>query len=89
MQGKRLYVGNLDYSATSEDVKELFSAFGEVVEIKVIERKGFGFVEMGSQAEAEKAKEELNGSNFKGRPLKVNEAFSDSSSSRRRPRRNY
>jgi RNA recognition motif-containing protein len=88
MQGKRLYVGNLDYSATSDDVKELFSAFGEVVEIKVIERKGFGFIEMGSQAEAEKAKEELNGSNFKGRPLKVNEAFSDSSS-RRRPRRNY
>lgn len=86
MQGKRLYVGNLDYSATSEDVKELFSAYGEVVEIRVIERKGFGFVEMGSQSEAEMAKEKLNGSNFKGRSLRVNEAFSDN---RRRQRRQY
>lgn len=86
MQGKRLYVGNLDYAATSEDVKELFSAFGDVVDVKVIERKGFGFVEMGSQAEAEKAKEELNGSDFKGRSLRVNEAISGE---KRRPRRNY
>jgi RNA recognition motif-containing protein len=86
MQGKRLYVGNLDYTATSEDVKEMFSAFGDVVEVKVIERKGFGFVEMGSQAEAEKAKEELDGSDFKGRSLRVNEAIAGE---KRKPRRSY
>ncbi|HEX3035715.1 MAG TPA: RNA-binding protein [Thermodesulfobacteriota bacterium] len=74
MQSNKLYVGNMDYSVTSEQLKELFSGYGSVTEVKVIEGKGFGFVEMSSREEAEKAKEALNGSDFKGRTLKVDEA---------------
>lgn len=73
MQSK-LYVGNLSYSVTSEQLKELFSAAGEVREVKVIEGKGFGFVEMGTQLEAEKAKKDLNGTQFMGRSITVDEA---------------
>lgn len=74
MQGSKLYVGNLNYSITDKELKELFSNHGEVKEVNIIEGKGFGFVEMSNQAEAEKAKEELNGTEFKGRTLKVDEA---------------
>ncbi|HUU51314.1 MAG TPA: RNA-binding protein [Nitrospinota bacterium] len=74
MQGSKLFVGNLDYSVDNDQLKELFSKYGEVKEIKVIEGRGFGFIEMSSQSEAEKAKEELDGIDFKGRTLKVNEA---------------
>ncbi|MBP1736055.1 MAG: rbp [Deltaproteobacteria bacterium] len=74
MQGSKLYVGNLSYSATIEEIKELFSGFGEVREVKLIPGKGFGFVEMGSQTEAEKAKKELSGTQFMGRTLTVDEA---------------
>jgi RNA recognition motif-containing protein len=70
MQNK-LYVGNLSFSVTNEDLKTLFSIHGEVRESKLIEGKGFGFVEMSNQAEAESAKKVLNGSDFKGRKLKV------------------
>jgi len=74
MQGSKLYVGNLSYSVTSEQLKELFSNHGEVKEVNVIEGRGFGFVEMSSPSEAEKAKEALNGSDLEGRALKVDEA---------------
>ena len=74
MQGSKLYVGNFSPSITSEDLKTLFSGYGEVRQVNVIEGKGFGFVEMSNQAEAEKAKKELNGSTFKGRNLKVDVA---------------
>ena len=67
----KLYVGNLDFTVTNEDLKALFSNHGEVKESKLIEGKGFGFVEMSNQAEAESAKKTLNGSDFKGRKLKV------------------
>jgi RNA recognition motif-containing protein len=67
----KLYVGNLDHSVTKEDLKTLFSNYGEVRDAKLIEGKGFGFIEMSNQTEAESAKKELNGSNFKGRKLKV------------------
>jgi RNA recognition motif-containing protein len=70
----KLYVGNLGYSVTHEDLKALFSNHGEVREVKLIEGKGFGFVEMSNQAEAEAAKKVLNGSDFKGRRLKVDVA---------------
>ena len=60
MQGSKLYVGNLTYSVTDKQLEELFSEYGEVKEVRVIERKGFGFVEMGSPEEAEKAMEALN-----------------------------
>jgi len=74
MQGSKLYVGNLHYVITVEDIRELFSTYGEVQNVNIIEGKGFGFVEMSNQSEAEKAKKELNGADFKGRALKVNEA---------------
>ena len=74
MEGGKLYVGNLSYSVTSEQLKELFGGFGEVGDIRNIEGKGFGFVEMATQVDAEKAKKELDGSQFMGRTLKVDEA---------------
>ncbi|MCX5851842.1 MAG: RNA-binding protein [Deltaproteobacteria bacterium] len=74
MQGSKLYVGNFGLTVTSEDLKTLFSGYGEVRQVNVIEGKGFGFVEMANQAEAEKAKKELDGSAFKGRNLKVDVA---------------
>ncbi len=74
MQGKKLYVGNFSYSVTKEDLEKLFSAHGEVTEINVIEGRGFGFVEMSEPAEAEKAKDALNGTDYKGRTLRVDEA---------------
>jgi len=74
MQVSKLYVGNLKYSVTNEELKELFSSYGEVKSVNIIEGKGFGFVEMSSAQEAEKAKEALNNSDFSGRPLKIDEA---------------
>lgn len=74
MQGSKLYVGNLTYSVTNEQLQELFSQYGTVSSVNIIQGKGFGFVEMSSQAEAEKAKEALNGTNHEGRVLKVDEA---------------
>lgn len=74
MEGSKLYVGNLSYSVTNEQLKELFGQFGEVGDIRVIEGKGFGFVEMATQGDAEKAKKELNGTQFMGRTLKIDEA---------------
>jgi RNA recognition motif-containing protein len=74
MRGSKLYVGNLSYSTTKEDLEKLFSGYGEIREVKVIEGKGFGFVELSSPAEAEKAKEALNGTDYSGRTLRVDEA---------------
>ena len=74
MKGSKLYVGNLGYAVTNEQLKELFGAHGEVVEVNIIQGKGFGFVQMGDEAAAEKAKTELNGKEFEGRTLKIDEA---------------
>ena len=74
MQGSKLYVGNLSYSVTDEQLEELFSSHGQVQSAKVIGDKGFGFVEMSDNAEAEKAQEALDSSEFEGRTLKVDEA---------------
>jgi len=74
MQGSKLFVGNLSYSVTSEELSDLFAEHGTVVEAKVIENKGFGFVEMSSQTEAEQAKDALHGKEFSGRTLNVDEA---------------
>lgn len=74
MQVSKLYVGNLGYSVTSSELEKLFSTYGVVKQVDVIEGKGFAFVEMGSVAEAEKAKEGLDSTEFNGRNLKVDEA---------------
>ncbi len=57
MQGNKLYVGNLSYSVTNEQLENLFSPHGQVQKANVIGDKGFGFVEMSNTSEAEKAKE--------------------------------
>ena len=78
--GNKLYVGNLPYSFRDEDLQQAFAAHGNVTSAKVMmERdtgrsKGFGFVEMGSDAEAQTALNEMNGQQFGGRGLVVNEA---------------
>ena len=87
MQGSRLYVGNLSYSTITSELEELFSKHGETKEVKIIEGKGFAFIEMSSAADAEKAKEALDGYEFQGRALKVDEARPRrDSESRGRPR---
>ncbi|MBN1883384.1 MAG: RNA-binding protein [Deltaproteobacteria bacterium] len=86
MQGKKLFVGNLTYSVTSDELGELFANYGEVVEAKVIEGKGFGFVEMSSQEEAVAAKDALHGTEYVGRTLNVDEARPPRN---RGPRRSY
>ncbi len=74
MQGNKLYVGNLAYSVTNEQLEKLFSSYGKVLSANVIGDKGFGFVEMTDSSEAEKAMEALNGTPYEGRNLKVDEA---------------
>jgi len=74
METSRLYVGNLTYSVTEKQLEELFSQYGDVKSVKIIGDKGFGFVEMGSPEEAEKAKEALNETVFVGRTMRVDEA---------------
>ncbi|MCF7918520.1 MAG: RNA-binding protein [Candidatus Cloacimonetes bacterium] len=75
-----IYVGNLNYKVTQEDLQELFSQYGEVVSVNVINdretgrSKGFGFVEMTVDSEAENAINSLNGTAFGERDLKVNQA---------------
>ena len=77
---KRLYVGNLSFNTTEDQLHELFTANGKVVSTKLISdkfsgrSKGFGFVEMADDAEAEKTISELNGKEVDGRKLTVNEA---------------
>jgi RNA recognition motif-containing protein len=74
MENSKLYVGNLSYSVTNGQLKELFTNYGEVVDTNIIDGKGFGFIEMSSTDEAEKAKEGLNETEFEGRTIKVDEA---------------
>lgn len=75
-----IYVGNLPYTVTTSDLKETFSAFGEVSSVNVItdkftgESKGFGFVEMSNNSQADAAIKALNGRDLKGRTLTVNQA---------------
>lgn len=78
--GKKLYVGNLSYNKNKNDLEEMFAAHGTVVSAQVISdretqrSKGFGFVEMGSDQEAQSAIAALNGKSIDGRALTVNEA---------------
>ncbi len=78
--GKKLYVGNLNYEFTGSDLEQLFSSHGSVASAQVIadretgRSKGFGFVEMGNDQEAQAAMTSLNGQEVHGRALTVNEA---------------
>ena len=74
----KLFIGNLEYTVTSDDLREAFSQVGTVADAVVITDKmsgrsrGFGFVEMSSEDEAKAAIEKLNGSDLKGRKINVN-----------------
>jgi len=78
--GKKLYVGNLGFDVTDKELEAVFSQAGVCESVAVItdkfsgQSRGFGFVEMSSAAEAQKAIQQLNGQDLKGRALKVNEA---------------
>lgn len=80
MHGSKLYVGNLNFDASEEQLKELFLPHGEIKDIILIKdkfsgrSKGFGFVEFASSKEAQNAIEKLNGQEFQGRDLRVAEA---------------
>ena len=74
MEGKRLYVGNLTYSVNESQLRDLFSQYGEISSIKVIEQKGFAFVEMETSEEAQAAMDALNQTVFEGRTLRIDEA---------------
>lgn len=78
--GRKLYVGNLPYSVTEGALSDKFAEFGTVESINLItdrgtgQSKGFGFVEMSTDAEASAAIGKLDGTDYDGRPMKVNEA---------------
>ncbi len=80
MSNNKLYVGGLPYSVTDDKLQEIFAPHGTVESARVItdrmtdRSRGFGFVEMSSQAEAEEATKNLNGTDLEGRSLTVNEA---------------
>lgn len=70
----KLYVGNLNYRTTEDKLKELFSQYGEVTSVNILQGRGFGFVEMSTEAGAQEAKDKLNGTEFDGRKIIVNDA---------------
>ena len=92
---KKLYVGNLPYSTTEGDLRETFEQFGTVESSKIItdretgRSKGFGFVEMGTEDEAQAALDGLNGTSVGGRTIRVDKARPPADRDRRdrRPRR--
>jgi cold-inducible RNA-binding protein len=75
-----IYVGNLSYSMSEDELRNAFSAYGDVSSVKILmdretgRSRGFGFVEMPNQNEAEAAIAQLNGKDVGGRPLRINEA---------------
>ncbi len=88
-----IYIGNLAYSVTDEDLQDMFAEFGEVASASVIidrqtnKSKGFGFIEMPNNAEADGAIKALNGRQINGRPIKVNQALPKGS--KPQPRRRF
>jgi RNA recognition motif-containing protein len=89
-----IYVGNLSFEVTEEDLRQAFESFGQLSSVKVItdrdtgRSKGFGFIEMADNAEAQSAISGLNGKELQGRAIKVNEAR-PRSEGRRDSRRRY
>lgn len=86
---KKIYVGNMNYATTEDQLNSLFGQYGTVLSVNIItdretnRPKGFGFVEMEEEDAAEAAISSLNGYEFDGRNLRVNEALE------RKPRRNF
>ena len=90
---KKIYVGNMNYATTEDQISELFAEFGNVLSVDVIvdrftgQSKGFGFVEMENEAEALAAVEALNGREIDGRQLRVKEAKARTAGGAHRPHR--
>ena len=90
--GRRLYVGNLAWTVTDQDLQDAFSEAGQVDSSQVIidratnRSRGFGFVEMATDEAAESAIKKLNGRDIKGRPIRVNEAQARNNDRRGGPR---
>ena len=91
MSVTKLYVGNLNYRTTDDKLKELFAQFGEVSSVNIIQGRGFGFVEMSTSEAAQEAKAKLNGTEFDGRKIIVNDARprTERRSDSRGPRRDF
>lgn len=87
----QIYVGNMNYRTTAEDINKLFSQYGEVESVKLVSdretgrAKGFGFVTMNNDSDAKEAIEALNDKEFDGRTLRINEA----KPREEKPRRSY
>ncbi len=85
-----MYIGNLAFGVTEEELKELFSAYGEVASVSLVkdrfsgQSKGFGFIEMPNNSEADTAIKALNKSMLKGRDIKVNQAEQKKKNTKRR-----
>lgn len=79
---KKLYIGNLKFGMTDQDLKEAFADFGEIVSATIIKdkvsgrSKGFGFIEFANEADAQKAKTNMNGKEVQGRALRIDDAKS-------------
>ena len=90
-----IYVGNLSYNATEETVRQAFESFGQVISARIIKDKytgqsrGFGFVEMPEQSQAQAAIKSLNGKEFLGKQMSVNEARSRTDRGRSGGRMDY
>jgi len=90
-----IYVGNLQYGVTEDELKELFEEFGEVMSVKIItdkysgRSKGYGFVEMSNNNEAKKAIDSLNEKDLRGRNIRVNQAREREETPRRNNRQRY
>jgi RNA recognition motif-containing protein len=75
-----IYVGNLNYNLSEDELEKVFTPYGEVTSVKIIrdkytdQSKGFGFIEMANDADAQKAIDDLDGKEVKGRELRVNQA---------------
>lgn len=75
-----MYIGNLAFTVTEDDLQELFSEYGQIESVNIVtdrftrQSKGFGFIDMPNNSEADKAIKALNGTEFKGRNIKVNQA---------------
>ncbi len=88
-----MYIGNLAFTVTEDDLQELFSEYGQIESINIVtdrftrQSKGFGFIDMPNNSEADKAIKALNGTELKGRNIKVNQAEARRSKrSSKRPR---
>jgi RNA recognition motif-containing protein len=71
---RRLYVGNLNYRTTADTLGYMFAEYGNVMDVVIIEGKGFGFIEMETDEDAARAREGLNGTELDGRTIRVDEA---------------